>query len=410
MKPWLIGLIFILITGAGLRFYRFADRIIFGPEQAMSLLISGDLATKPSLLGQPYFRTTSAGHQLFTAPFFNYSLFPLMRLANYRPLIITAFFALLNLTTAGLFYIWLYPYSPRLAFLSGLLFTGNSFMLGHSLFIWSLNWLPLLGLLSLIFLYRFYRLHNFWDSFWLGGISGLIVGLEYFYLFTLVPLAILVLFLSRHRLRDLAGHLGGLAAAASPLIIFDLRHNFYHTHTLWQYFLDTLSRPGQSQITYYHFLNLWPLILIILATILSRMITKKHLLLTALLIFIYLDLNFNSSRVSFNSAVGMPPEFTLATWETAAGLIAADNPSDFNVAALLDFDTRAHPLRYLLRYYYRLSPHAVTRYTDISRLYVVAEKTTSLSPVNYELRGFATPREVLIHPLNSRYSLFTLIK
>ena len=406
-------LVLILFLAATLiRFYHFPDRITFGPEQAMSLLISADYLDKPSLLGQPYFRVTTSGHQLFTAPFFNYALVPLLLLFRFNPLPVTAFFSLLNLFTAAILYRFASRHLPWLAaFLATLIFLFNSRMIFHSLFIWILNFLPLLGLLNFYFLYRFFisRFPKF--AFGVGFVAGLAFGIEYFYLFTAAVIFTLLIYSSRTRLKTALVFAAGGSAASLPLTLFDLRHDFYHTRTLWQYFLDTLSNSRQSFITYYHFLNFWPIFVLLGGFILYRMFQKKHTLLSLILLAAYFYSNLFSSHVSFSGAVGMPPGLTLAKLEEASAAISADAPDRFNVASLLDFNTRAHPLRYFLRFYYHRQAEAFDNYSSLSALYVLADSDTDINlPTNYELRSFYPYRVTILDHLDDRYLVYKLTK
>ena len=137
-----------LLVAAALRFYNFNRLAIFDPESAMSLITSAQLLKEPSLLGQPYFRTTSNGHQLFNSPTFNYALVPLLLIFNYHPLPIIAMFTLLNLLTGALIY-WLFKrlVKPEIALFGSILFLFNSSMVFHSRFIWIIHPFPLFGLI-----------------------------------------------------------------------------------------------------------------------------------------------------------------------------------------------------------------------------------------------------------------------
>jgi len=394
----------VFAIAVGVRFFNYQNRIIFGPEQAMSLLISGQMLEKPSLLGQPYFRTTSRGHQLFTAPFFNYSLVPLMLLFKYRPMPITVFFTLLNLLTGlTLYHLTKKVFNFWTALFSSILFLFSSFMVGHSLFIWSLNWLPLLGLLVLFGLYRFYQTRSTQYSLYLGFLSGLILGLEYFYLLTLILVVGILLYYSKSKIKNAFYYLLGSIFAGMPMILFDLKHYFYHTRSVWQYFMDTLANPGQGHITYYHFLHFWPLLAILGGNILTRLWSKKRFLPVVTIIFLYMFLNLDLQPK-------LPAGVSLADWESAASVIADQRPENFNVASLLDFDTRAHQLRYFLKYYFHLEPEVYDNYNRISALYVLAPEEANLSPVNYELNSFYPYKVQKLSTNESGYSVYKLIK
>ncbi len=105
-------IILILILATVIRFYNFSERITFGPEQAISLLVSADyINEKFSLLGLPSTqRTTSHGHIIYYPPVFNYSLIPLLLLLNYDSALITTYFAFLNIITGFILYIILNEY------------------------------------------------------------------------------------------------------------------------------------------------------------------------------------------------------------------------------------------------------------------------------------------------------------
>ena len=99
-------LVVLIILALTVRFYNFPNRLIFGPEQAMSLITTGQMIKEQfSLLGEAYIqRTTSTGLYLFHSALFNYSLIPLEIIFRFDPLPITIFFTLLNIATGLLLY------------------------------------------------------------------------------------------------------------------------------------------------------------------------------------------------------------------------------------------------------------------------------------------------------------------
>ena len=246
----------ILLLATIVRFYNFPDRVNFGPEQAISLIVSADYVNeKFSLLGLPNVqRTTSMGHILYSPSPFNFSLVPLLITLNYDPVLITAFFAILNLITGIVLYLFVKKIlNKTIALFSVTIFLCNDYMIHHSTFIWIVNYLPLISLLIGLMIYKLYKNKNsLTATFIIGFLSSISVGLEYFFLFTAVFLFFLVIFLSQKKLVALILFIIGAILGNLPTIIFDLSHNFYHLNTLWQYSLDTLTNPGQSKISYYH--------------------------------------------------------------------------------------------------------------------------------------------------------------
>lgn len=372
-----IILLIILLLASFVRFYDFPNRITFGPEQAMSLLVSGDyINEKFSLLGLPSTqRTTSLGHIIYYPPLFNYSLIPLLVIFNYDPVYITGGFAVLNLATGLLLYfVTKKIFNEKIAHFTTALFLFNDYMINHSLFIWSVNYLPILNLVILFLLTRMYlkKSKNYYP-FVIGLLGSFSLGVEYIYLLIGALVFFLTLFFAKNRLRSFLLFFAGGILGLLPTIIFDLTHQFYHTKTLWQYLLDTVLNPGQSKITYYHFLQFWPL-LAVLGGIILYQIYKQSRIASLVLLFSIIVINLLSPRVSFFSPTGMYEDLNYPKLDEAAKLIAADNPKNFNVVMTFDFDSRAHPLRYLLKYRYGHLAQGVEEYPRSESLYVLTTR------------------------------------
>jgi len=394
------------------RFYNFGERITFGPEQAISLISAAENLEKPSLLGIPYLlRQTTSGLQLFTAPLFGYSLIPLILLFNFDPIAITGFFVFLNLFTGFLvFLVSKEIFDEKVALFSAVLFLFSSHMVYHSLFIWTSNYMPLIGVLTICGLYKFKKKQaSFW-TFALGVLTGVGFGIQYFYLLAGLLVLLVVLKVSKKRVIHGSYFLLGILVGELPTVLFDLKHNFYHLKTLWSYFVETLKFPGQSQLSYYHFLVFWPLLAIFFGLVFSKIFTKSKLASLAMAaVFIYLSLN--SSLVSFKNAVGMPSGLTAKKILLASESISRDNPRNFNLSVLMDFDFRGYVLRYPLKYLYKKSPLSVEDYPNAGVLYVLSQKNYDFSqPGVWELRSFLPYKVVLLSEIDDNYGVFKLIK
>lgn len=404
----------IFIIGAFLRLYNFPSRLIFGPEQSISLLTSASYLEKFSLLGEVNVqRITSVGHNPFHGAYFNYALVPLILLFNYQPLPITFFFVLLNLLTAYIFYIVTKKiFGNTTAIFALIYFVFNDKMIHHSLFIWNLNFLPLLGILSLSLIVNLAKnRQKLSNSFWLGMIGGIGFGLQYLFFPFIILTFILTIIFSKQKIHAIFIFLTGALLGSLSMVIFDVRHDFYYTRTLWQYFLDVKTHKISGSTHYYDFMYLLPYLFIVwgLAT---SIIYKIYKPLCYIPLAIYVYLNLTSPMVNLFSSTGMPEGITLSTFESAASVIAADNPPPrFNVATLWDFDTRAHPLRYLLTYYYKDKPQPYEEYKNIDALYVFAPKEYDMNnPKVWELQSFL-PYKIIDLPLTTaHYRLYKLIK
>lgn len=406
-------LVFIIITPAlFLRFYNFTNRITFGPEQAISLMTSGEyIKGKLSLIGQGnLIRINSKGLKLFSGSLFNYSLVPLMLAFNYNPIPITGYFVFLNIVTGlALYLIARKMFGRNVAFLSLIIFLFNDYMIYHSLFIWILNYMPLLsiGVIYLLFLYKSRKRMIY--PFLLGVLSGIGIGLEYFYILTFVGTLFLMIYWSKNKIRDMSCFFLGALLGNFPYVVFDLRHGFYQTQVLLQYVKDIFSEPSQAKITYYHFLQFWPLVILYVSYILDRIIKRKIWI--GVLLTCYIVLMFFSKRVDFNKPTGMSAGLTTEKVLRAAQIISNDNPRNFNLAVLLDFDTRGHILRYPLEYIYGKKPLGVENYQDADELYVLAGKNFDFKkPQVWELKVFSPYKVKELKMLDTAYGVYKLTK
>jgi len=399
------------------RYYNFSQRLVFGPEQAMSLLSAGENFTKPSLLGIDYIlRATSSGLSLFTSPLFGYSLMPLMAIFRYNPIFITAYFPVLNVMT-GLVVYWICRkiFKDKIvALFSLIVFLFNSWMIYHSMFIWISNYMPLVGAVNIYIVYLLYKNKTktrTFTIFCLGLVSGIGFGLQYFYFVTIIVNVFFLLGLLRKNFTRLFYFALGFLLGEAPTVVFDIKHGFYHLHTLWQYFLETLRGVSDASSSYYHFLSLWPLGAIGLGFILFKIWKSKYQVWTAVFIVLYIFINLLSIRVSFFHPIGMPKDLTYKKVNLAARFIAEDNPHAFNVVSLLDFDARGHILRYPLIYLYGKVPMGPEEYSEPKTLYVLGPNGFDFSlSKTWEITSFKSFDLSLLANIDDNYVVYKLDK
>ena len=389
------------------RFYNFGPRITFWTEQARSLITSAEYLKKPSLLGQEYFRQDSNAHTLYSGAYFNYLLVPIILISNYDPVIITAFFAILNIFTGFLVYTLVKKnFGFKLAVISATLFLFNDYMIYHSLFVWNYNLLPLVGLLVCYFLYKK-------KIFWSGLFSGLGISLQYLF----APIAAIIFIInivrSKKKLVDSIIFVCGLILGNLPLVIFDIRHNFYNTITLLQYFLDTAKGKSDATFNYYYFLPFWPIFAIAVAWLVVKVGNKlkyPNILLTMFL-GVYIYFNLISPKINFSAPTGMPAGLNFYDLKTASAAISKNANGDFNIAETLDFDKRAYMMRYLLQYEDDVTPQGVTEYPNAKTLYVLSITGYNFAKSNvWEIDSGGPYKISKLTNIGSGYSVYKLTK
>ncbi len=401
----------IILSAIVTRFYNFSERINFSLEPAVSMTVSAQyIKEKFSLLGMPSVRrTTSHGHIIYFGPWFNYLLVPMMLISKYDPVKVTAFFALLNLTTGVLIFLFVSKiWNPIVGLFSSTLFLFNGIMINNALFLWIVDYLPLIGILSFAAFYYWYIRRQSYFVLFLGLLSGVAFNLEYLYFPTLLIVWAVLLFFSKEKVKDFVIFLGGALLGNLPTIIFDLRHNFYHIKTIWQYFLDTISFPSQAAIQYHVFLQFWP-ILAVLGGLAIYWIYLRSKYSAIVLLIIYLYISFTSSWVSFSGPVGMSGNLNYPKLEKVAKVISLDKPSDFNLVE--DYNPRAQELRYIVTYIYGIRPMGVEEYGTANILYaLVPQGYNFFGPTPWEISVFQAKNIQKIYPVDKTYALYKLTK
>ncbi len=412
MKNFLI-LFSLFLAAFFIRFYNFENRITFGPEQARSLMVSSNyIQDKPSLLGQEYFRANSFGHKLYTSALFNYTLVPLLLITDYNPLRITAFFGLLNLLTGIVIYFLVKKMvNIKVAYGATILFLFNSYMIYHSMFIWVLNYLPLLGILNFYLLWKVKNKESKnLDIFLLGIILGVGFGLEYLYLLAVFISLFFVVKYLKDKVKSILLLFIGAVVGDFTQVLFDLRHNFYHLNSLWRYALDTFSGKSDAGFVYYHFLEFWPVVMVITAVLLIYKYKVNNFLLFLLFGF-YIYFNLSSSLVNFQKPVGMLDGLKYRDLKTASSIVATYASDNFNVVTLYDFDTRGYTLRYLVQQVYGKKPQNDISYKNVDEIFALAGNNYDFKNNNpWELNSFKPYNVVKLDDIGSGFGLYKLTK
>lgn len=406
-----IILIAVFLAAALIRFWNFPFRVTFWSEQAQTLITSADYLTKPSLLGQEYFRHDSSGHVIFAGAFFNYTLVPLLLILNFDPVKITVFFTLLNLLTGFLIYYLVNKFFGfRIAIFSAILFLFNDFMIYHSLFIWIYNYLIPIGALIAYFFYQNLRKTRAIYFLILGLFSGIGVGLQVPFWALAFLILIINLYKSENKIRDFLLFGLGMVIAEFPAVIFDLKHNFYQVKTIWNYFTETLRGKSDATFNYYYFLAFWPALSVFAAWLLNK-ITKRNFALGLTILSGYVFINLASPRINLYAPTGMPKGIITSDIDHASRIIADDSKGGFNVASVLDFDKRAYVLRYFVQYKYHKIPMGVADYPNSQIVYTLAQKDFDfINSGIWEIKSGGLDKISLLTNVGGGYGIYKLSK
>ncbi len=265
------ALIVTLIIGVFLRFYKLTGFVTFLGDQGRDAIIIKRIITLEHFpaIGPP----TSIG-QVYLGPFYYYFIAPWLLLFNFNPIglaVGVAFFSSIYLLINYLIVKELFD--KKIALISTILLSFSSVLIDFSRFSWNPNLLPLFTLLIIYFVIKSLKT-NKWYYFALSGtFLSFSIQLHYLALFLIPPIGILYLLslltLVKQSLKQLSSlflHLiiclFSFILFSSPLIIFDLRHNFLNSKlflALFQSSETSFLTKLNSLFDSFYFLNLYSL-------------------------------------------------------------------------------------------------------------------------------------------------------
>ncbi len=246
---WLLLSVFILIA-AGLRFASITKLQFFTYDQARDALFVKRIIVDHEfrLLGT---QTSLPG--MFLPPFYYYTLVPVLWLSGLNPVGIDIYSALIGTLTVPLIYFVSNKLFGRPAgiFSAGMM-AVSPLLVELTRCAWNPNTLPFFILLAFFFLFRYYEKRQRKDFLLAYVFYGYCLSLH-FGAWTLLPLFVFSWFfyLFKSRGKGLLGlllSLGILIFFVSPLILFELKHNFFLLGQAKSFFIDS-RRIGLNAMT-----------------------------------------------------------------------------------------------------------------------------------------------------------------
>ncbi|MCD6225719.1 glycosyltransferase family 39 protein [bacterium] len=241
-KNWLFWLI--LAGGVFLRFYKLADYMEFLGDQGRDVLIVRRFLTKGDLM---FIGPQTSVGNMYLGPWYYYLIAPALLLANFNPLGPAVLVALFGIAT-----IWLSWkvgrewFGERIALLAALLTAASPVLVYYSIFSWNPNIMPFFALLSMWLLWRIWEKGEYRKMPLLAFSLAMVLNSHYLGLL-LFPVVGLFLLLTWYKSRQnpsfpsFSIHYSLFSiliflALMSPLLLFDLKHNFANFHAFRHFF------------------------------------------------------------------------------------------------------------------------------------------------------------------------------
>lgn len=330
------------------------------------LNFSGDQATfstkaleiyrseKPVLIGPPI-SVNLNGRQVFQGPMIYYEFLFFLLLGNFDPVISSYLFLIFcALMIIPLYYGTKMLLNQRIAVILTAIYTVVPYYLDFTRFLWNptfqLSLVPLL--LLLMGLYK--QKKSLWLFFGLSVLLG--VMLQYHYQFILVIFGLLIYYLKVWKIKpkQIAIYFLGVVIGFSPVILFEVRNNFYNVKTLILFVQNwaQVDKPGGTNRGHY-FLSLSFMAIVLLLGLFSRMLNKikqkqfKAAYLLVILAVVIWDLIIYSPKpkTAFWAAA---ESWNYPAEQRVYEIIKEQNLNNYNVTNLA-YDTLATVPKYLMK-------------------------------------------------------------
>ena len=343
------------------------ERVNFSMDQGVFLLKSWDIyQNKEITLIGPTASPIVNGHQFFQGPLIYYSIIFLMLISNWNLLVASYFLVFFNFLALIFLYLAAKKiFNKKIAIITSLLFIFLPASFSFSNFLWNPNFL-----LILTPFFIFLGTKSFFDKKWWNYLVWGILGgicLQFHFQFGLILLfTFLFLIFKKQNWQNIFLFVMGAGIGYSPLLVFDLRNNFYNLKTICQW----LRYGGDEKFNFqiYYVLSFVPFFCLGLALVINKL---KNKLVLFLLLISLIGYSFYV-KINQKEYFEMPQGWTYVLQKEVVKKIMENGcPKNFNIAGTISGDTRSYDLRFLLTAK-GCRPMGVEEYPKAEKLFLIA--------------------------------------
>lgn len=243
--------VLIIVIGAFLRLYRLPDFATFLSDQGRDAIIIKRIVTFEHW---PAIGAPSSVGQIYLGPFYYYLMAPFLALFQLQPVGLaygSAIISILGLIVA--YYLINKIINKQVAIWFLLLVAFSQVNIQAARFSWNPNPLSIFSFITIYFLYRWVKTNRLLFAFLFGVLFACLFQLHHLsalMIFTFIPILIYQLITSKKWSFSFLSwivSLLGFILISSPLLIFDLRHNFLNSNNLLKLFIQN-SPTSQSNL------------------------------------------------------------------------------------------------------------------------------------------------------------------
>ncbi|HZQ29892.1 MAG TPA: glycosyltransferase family 39 protein [Patescibacteria group bacterium] len=301
VKSWIINhklefllLASILVIGAFLRLYKINEYMTFLGDEGRDVIIVRRLLVElhPPLIGPG----TSIGN-MYLGPLYYYMMAIPLLLANFNPVGPAVFIALLGISTIWFLWFVIKEFFPTEkvntgALLASLLYAISPVIITYSKSSWNPNIMPFFSLLTIYAMWKTW-LKGQYKWLVIGGVSFAFVLQSHYLGLLLAPTIFVVWFLafikSQNKKRLVFFSFLSLILfllLMSPLMFFDLRHNFINFNAIKAFF--TNRETTVSVLPWKAIPGIWPILNLASTDLVAAKVTSAGTLTASIIAFYFI--------------------------------------------------------------------------------------------------------------------------
>lgn len=388
----------------------------FGTDQGGGMLETYRMVAtrKFTLIGATGSSWTFGGRYIFFSSLPYFIIMPVLLFSRWNPIPVSYLFILFQLVS-----LWTAYYvlsfllkKPYEAVIFGVIYTCLPLMVEHSRFFWSPNLLLPIStfLLVLLLTVKNLKKRTFPYYFAAGILTGAGFQIHFSFILAIAIAAGFLIYAKKTGIKESLYMAAGFLLAMSPLIIFELRHNFYNIRTIL-FILSQTKKSGGGGVFRYNYHYLFPAVpfIIYIISVIGDKIRKinRTVLYGGLSLF---------TAYSFWVFLPVPGHgYTMVTGWNYPGLtkteslILDEKPVNYNIVDLLTGDSRAMALRFLLTSAGR-PPLTETAYPQTETLFIYSRVPVGeiLSGSMWEIDSVRPLKLVKTEPVQNGIFLYEL--
>lgn len=383
-----IGLLFLIIIYLFFRLFDLESTLNFSSEQGKFLDKTRQiyLSKQIVLIGPPTSIKLKDSREFYQGPLTYYLLLPVIALGG-DPIYGSYELIFLNLIGLILLFKTLEKiFNTKVAFLSGLIWATYPDLVTYTTFIWNPNFLPFFSSVTLFLLEKAKNNKSQTITLLIGIVLGLALQLHY-QVFVLIFIVLGFFLYKKENFYSFISLIAGICIGFFPILIFEVRHNFYNFRTVLLIFKSGTGKSF-STVPVYFLLVLTPYFCLLGGFLFNKVFSKTLIIGTGLL-FMYLIWSGITVNAFSKNPPGMPVGWSYKAEKKVRDIILNNDKKDYNIASLISGDTQASDLRYLMTQA-GFTPEDVGDYPTSQNLYVLSrfDQNKTVKNLVWEISSF----------------------